>query len=172
VIRQRNAYLVSPYPEENAAARIESIRQRLLHPLEIHPVGPPARNNVKPVGALARHGETPETAPLKPAIWEALRDVRDEQLYKIDANVVDMGYVYDVNIRGQVVEVLVTMPHRGRPVYQFIAGYGGGRITEGIRERLLRIDGFRDVIVSLTWDPPWTVARMTAAGRRMIGLDD
>ena len=170
--RQRNAYLVAPYPQEDAAARIETTYRRLLHALEVRPVTPPAAGDAKPIGALARRGETRETAPLKAAIWEALRDVKDEQLYIVDANVVDMGYVCDVSVQGETVEVLVTMPHRGRPVYQFIASLGGGRVSEGIRERLLHLDGIREVIVRPTWNPPWTLARMTEAGRQTLGFDD
>ncbi|MCI0460081.1 MAG: metal-sulfur cluster assembly factor [Gemmataceae bacterium] len=169
-IRQRNAYLSGPYLQEGAAARIERLRHQLVNPLEVRPEKPPRVAAAPSVGALARPGETADTAPLKPAVWQALGEVRDEQLYKVDANVVDMGYVYDVRIRDGVVEVLVTMPHRGRPVYDFLVTRGGGRVGEGIRERLLRVKGVRDVAVHFTWDPPWTVSRLTDAGCRALGL--
>ena len=108
---------------------------------------------------------------MKAAIWRALREVRDEQLYTADANIVDLGLVYDVRWRHGTVHVLMTMPHRGRPVHDFFVTRGGGRVDAGIRERLLKIDGVRDVVVDLTWDPPWTPARLTDAGRRALGLD-
>ena len=38
-------------------------------------------------------------------------------------------------------------------------------ILEDVRERLLREAGVTDVRVNVVWDPPWTVARMTQAGR-------
>ena len=171
-IRQRNAYLVLPYPDERAAAAIERIRQRFLAPLKVEPITPPQPGETAPIGALARPGETAATAPLKKAIWEALALVQDEQLYQAAPSIVDLGYVRDVRVRGQVAEVLVTMPHRGRPVYRFLEDHGGGRVSEGIRERVLRIDGIRDVILRSTWNPPWTAARMTAEGRRIFGLDD
>jgi metal-sulfur cluster biosynthetic enzyme len=170
-IRQTNAYFVTPYPEENAGPEIESVRHRLRHPLEVRPADLPRSANARTGGSLARPGETPESAPLKPAIWNALRDVKDEQFYKADANVVDMGYIYDVRIRDGHVHVIVTMPHRGRPVYQFLAAQGGGRISEGIRERLLKLDGVVGVVVDHTWNPPWTGARLTPAGRSEMGLD-
>jgi metal-sulfur cluster biosynthetic enzyme len=81
-----------------------------------------------------------------------------------------MGYVYDVRVRGGVVTLLVTMPHRGRPVYDFLVTQGGGRVEEGIRERLLKLQGVREVFVAFTWNPPWTAARLTDAGRREMGL--
>jgi metal-sulfur cluster biosynthetic enzyme len=38
-------------------------------------------------------------------------------------------------------------------------------ILEDVRERLLREDGVREVRIKVVWDPPWTTARMTEAGR-------
>ncbi|OGV72086.1 MAG: hypothetical protein A3K19_08270 [Lentisphaerae bacterium RIFOXYB12_FULL_65_16] len=102
-------------------------------------------------------------ATLKAAIWKALREVKDAQFYTVDANVVDMGYVCDVRMQQDTVTVLVTMPHRGRPVYSFIG--------DPIRERLLALEGIREVIIDVTWDPPWSVARLTPPGRRTMGLD-
>jgi metal-sulfur cluster biosynthetic enzyme len=34
-----------------------------------------------------------------------------------------------------------------------------------VRERLLREDGVREVRINVVWNPPWTVARVTEAGR-------
>jgi metal-sulfur cluster biosynthetic enzyme len=170
-IRQRNAYVVSPYLAEGGAENLEQLRRQLLKPLEVvsKPLSP--IEDARSTGALAREGETPETAGLKSALWQKLREVRDHQLYNIDANVVDMGYVYDMSVRDGVVEVLVTMPHRGRPVYEFLVTQGGGRVDDGIYERLMRVEGVRDVVVKFTWEPAWTVARLTKAGRRMFGME-
>ena len=169
-IRQKNAYVVMEYPEVGAGRLVEELRHRLLNPVEIHAGELPKIDKASRNGTLARVGETRETATLKPAIWRALQEVRDEQLYTADANIVDMGYVYDVRMRHQTAHILVTMPHRGRPVHDFLVSQGGGRVTEGIRERLLKINGIRDVVVDLTWNPPWTVSRLTEAGRAAMGL--
>src|SRR6185312_104436 len=129
--------------------------------------GKMAANSPRP---LARPGETQATAPLKPAIWKALAEVKDEQLYKIDASIVDLGYVYDVREEGGVVSVLVTMPHRGRPEFNFLVTAGGGRVEPGIRERVLKIPGVRDVVVEFTWNPPWTVHRLSEKARGEVGV--
>lgn len=171
VLLQKNAYLLSPYPQEGAADWIQQTRHRLLNPLEVHDELPTGLANAVTSGRpLAQHGETEESAGLKPAIWKVLREVKDEQFYHIDANVVDMGYVYDVRFREGVVRILLTMPHRGRPVYQFFVTQGGGRVEEGIRERLLKLEGVKDVVVDFTWNPAWTSARLTDAGRKSLGL--
>ena len=171
-IRQRNAYVVSPFEEEGAAARLEGLRHQLLNPATLEPAQVPAVTATAGGARLARIGETPATAPLKPEIWKALGEVHDEQLYKIDANVVDLGYVYDVRERNGIVSILVTMPHEGRPRYDFLVTSGGGRIEPGIRERVLAVKGVRDVVVDFTWNPPWTTARLSDAGRRALGLPE
>ena len=48
----------------------------------------------------------------------------------VDANIVDLGYVYDVRYRSGVGHVVVTMPHRGRPVHEFLVTQGGGRVND------------------------------------------
>src|SRR5262249_33137799 len=100
-----------------------------------------------------------------------LRGVRDEQLYAADANVVDLGLIYDVRWRHGTAHVLMTMPHRGRPVHDFFVTRGGGRVEDGIPGRLLRLDPVRGVLRDLTLGPPGTPARLTDAGRRALGLD-
>ncbi len=170
-IRQRNAYFFGGYEGADAATHIEQLRHQLLHPLEVHLAQPRAMTAASAPRPLAHPGETPSTATLKPAIWKALAEVKDEQLYKIDAGIVDLGYIYDVREQAGVVSVLVTMPHRGRPEYNFLVTAGGGRIEPGIRERVMKIPGVRDVVVEHTWNPPWTVHRLSEKGRRELGLD-
>ncbi len=169
-IRQKNAYLVLPYEGPDAANKIERLRHQLQNPLEVHAAELPRGVTGNSRGALAKTGESEQTASLKRAIWDALRGVRDEQLYKIDANVVDMGYVYDVREHNGTVSVLVTMPHRGRTEYNFLVSAGGGRVEPGIRECLLKLKGVKHVLVDFTWNPPWTVSRLTDVGRRALGL--
>ena len=172
---QRNAYLTSAYPEENAPALVEGLRQRLVQPVEVAVDSIPRLGNLPATAAstesrLARGGETASSAPLKNAIWETLRGVKDEQIYAADANIVDMGYVHDVRVRGGTVHVVISMPHPGRPIYDYLVFRGGGRVDDGIRERLLRLEGIDQVVVEPTWNPPWTAARASDAGRRVLGL--
>ena len=164
---QRNAYLVEPYTTEEGAERIESWRQRFLSPLRVQAAAEslPAEliAGAKANGVLARPGEGTHARDLKRAIWSALREVRDEMFYTVDANVVDMGYIYDVRLRGETVQVLMTMPHRGRPKYMFLGQH--------VRTRLERLPDVHSVVVDLTWDPPWTPDRLSDAGWGVMGLD-
>ena len=158
VLKQRNAYLLGPY---RGPAQVEETRQRMLTPLAASPdtYEGPARGGS---GQLARPGETEESAPLKPAIWAALREARDQQFMQVDANPVDMGYVYDVRVEGDLVRVLMTMPHRGRPKYGFVAN--------PMRACLLQLEGVREVVIECAWEPAWTVHRLSTRGRENLGL--
>lgn len=170
-IHQRNAYVVAPYAATDGGKYFERMRRQLLHPPKVASSRQIQVANVQATGSLASEGETDDMGAFKRRLWQVLRDVRDEQLYTIDANIVDLGYVYDLRVRDGVVEVLVTMPQRGRPMYEFLVTQGGGRVNDGIYERLKRVEGVRDVVVKFTWQPAWTVARLTAAGRKMLGVE-
>jgi len=101
--------------------------------------------------AAARPGEAGDSAIPKKAIWEALRDCKDEQLYNSDLSVVDLGLVYDVRVRAETVYLVMAMPNRGRP-------------------RLMRNPGVRKVVFEQTWEPGWSSNRLTEEGRRKLGV--
>lgn len=170
VLRQKNAYLLMPFPETGGSEAVERSRHALLNPLK--PVAADLPRGAKPAagpGALARPGESGDTAISKRAIWDALRDCKDDQLYTAGVSVVDLGLIYDVRVRGDVVHVIMTMPHRGRPRYGYFA-WGSGGNRQPIRQRLMKVPGVRKVIIDLVWEPEWNTNRLTDAGRKALGI--
>lgn len=87
-------------------------------------------------------------------LWAALSEVQDPEM---PINLVDLGVIYSIDEHDGVVEVDLTFTAMGCPASDFI--------LEDVRERLLREEGVREVRVKVVWDPPWTSARMTQAGR-------
>ena len=87
-------------------------------------------------------------------LWAALAEVQDPEM---PVNLVDLGLIYAIDERDGVVEVDLTFTAMGCPASDFI--------LDDVRERLLREDGVREVRVKVVWNPPWTTARMTQAGR-------
>jgi len=167
---QKSAYLATHYPEDGGAQIVEATRRQLVTPLQVQPASVRGLDTVaRAQGALGRVGETAATAngkraiALKKLVWEALREVRDDQLMTVDGNVADLGYIYDVQIAADVVHIVMTMPHRGRPQHNFLAN--------PIRDRVQQLKGVRDCVVECTWEPAWTVSRLSDAGRRALGLD-
>jgi metal-sulfur cluster biosynthetic enzyme len=87
-------------------------------------------------------------------LWAALHDVQDPEM---PINLVDLGVIYGITERNGVVDVDLTFTAMGCPASDFI--------VDDVRERLLQEPGVEDVRVNVVWDPPWTTARMTEAGR-------
>jgi metal-sulfur cluster biosynthetic enzyme len=87
-------------------------------------------------------------------LWAALSEVQDPEM---PINLVDLGVIYGIDERDGVVDVDLTFTAMGCPASDFI--------LDDVRERLLREEGVREVRVKVVWDPPWTSARMTQAGR-------
>ena len=153
---------------------IEELRGRLMNPLAVSagdlPKGIPAKESP---GRLARSGEAGDSPIPKKALWDALRDCKDAQLYTADINIVDLGLVYDVRVRGDVVTVVMAMPHRGRPRLGYFA-HGSisvhPTLSLPVRERLLKVPGVREVVVKQTWEPGWSSNQLTNEGRRKLGL--
>jgi metal-sulfur cluster biosynthetic enzyme len=87
-------------------------------------------------------------------LWAALAEVQDPEM---PVNLVDLGVIYGVTEQDGLVVVDLTFTAMGCPAADFI--------LEDVRERLLREAGVREVHVNVVWNPPWTVARMTQAGR-------
>ena len=170
VFRQHNAYLATDYPVEGGREEVAQLRHQLVNPLEIRSEDLPERGKTKPAGRLARPGETKNTSVIKSAVWKALGKVRDSQLYQLESSIVELGYVYDVRVEDGVAYILVTMPHRGRPVYDFLVTKGGGRDEEGIQEHVQRVKGIHKVVVDFTWEPGWDINRVSDKGRKALGL--
>ena len=92
-------------------------------------------------------------------VLETLRQVFDPE---VNCNIVDLGLIYGVEIEGDKVRVAMTLTTPGCPMHESIAA--------GVREALLRTDRIEDVEVEIVWDPPWSVDRVTEAGRTQLGI--
>jgi metal-sulfur cluster biosynthetic enzyme len=87
-------------------------------------------------------------------LWGALHDVQDPEM---PINLVDLGVIYGITEQNGIVDVYLTFTAMGCPASDFI--------VDDVRERLLQEPGVEEVRVNVVWDPPWTTARMTEAGR-------
>lgn len=95
----------------------------------------------------------------EPTVLDALRQVVDPEL---GCNIVDLGLVYSVEIRGDHVRVTMTLTTAGCPMHE--------SLVTGVRTVLLGLDGVREADVEVVWEPPWNPAMMTPAGRAAVGL--
>ncbi len=92
------------------------------------------------------------------AVREALGDVLDPEL---GLDVVALGLVYAVEVRGSHVRVTMTLTTPGCPLHD--------TITDDARRRVGALAGVEAVEVVLVWEPAWTPAALSAEARRALG---
>ena len=93
-------------------------------------------------------------------VTEALKEVYDPELH---CNIVDLGLVYDVEVKDGSVRILVTLTTPACPI--------GPMIIEQIQESVGLLPGVKDVDVEITFDPMWSPEMMSEEARADLGLD-
>jgi len=93
------------------------------------------------------------------AVRDALRIVIDPEL---GDNVVDLGFIYDIAVAGSAVRITMTATTPGCPATGFL--------KEGVANAAASVPGVDAVEVVMTFDPPWTEARIAPAARTLLGL--
>lgn len=91
---------------------------------------------------------------------EVLRGVIDPE---VGLDVVSLGLVHGVEVDGDRVDVSMTMTTPACPL--------GEHITLDVERRLRGLEGVREAVVRLAWDPPWTPERMSPEARASLGWD-
>lgn len=93
-------------------------------------------------------------------IMEALKAVPDPELA---ISIVDLGLVYGVEIDAKgVVTVNMTLTTIGCPLFSLI--------SDPVKKEVGKLDGVTDVLVNLSFDPPWTPERMSEAAKIHLGF--
>ena len=94
------------------------------------------------------------------AITEALRDVYDPE---IPVNIYDLGLIYELDTKptGDVL-VLMTLTAPACPV--------AGEMPGQVATRVAEVEGVGEVTVRLTWDPPWTMERLSEDAKLALDL--
>jgi probable FeS assembly SUF system protein SufT len=98
-------------------------------------------------------------------VWDTLKTCFDPE---IPVNIVDLGLVYDLVIEPAPsghsklrVKMTLTAPGCGM----------GTVIASDARQKLLYLPGVEEAEVDIVWDPPWHQSMITAAGRKVLGLE-
>jgi len=114
-------------------------------------------------GFMARAGE-PRTdgEPLatQEQVIEAIRDVYDPE---IPVNLYDLGLIYDITIAASGdVDINMTLTAPACPV--------AGELPGQVAQRVAIVEGVGEVAVTLTWDPPWDMSKMSEDARLALGI--
>ena len=92
-------------------------------------------------------------------VIEVLRECYDPE---IPVNIVDLGLIYEVDIKPQRVDVKMTLTALGCPM--------AGEVMQDVRDHLLQISGVEEAGVELVYEPPWSPERMSEDARWELGI--
>jgi len=99
-------------------------------------------------------------AEIREKIIETLKGIYDPEL---PVNIYDLGLIYKIEINDDHnVFILMTLTAPGCPAAQTL-------ILE-VDEKVRQLEGVTDVLVTLTWDPPWEKSMMSEAAQLELGF--
>ena len=94
-------------------------------------------------------------------IQNVLKNIPDPE---IGVSLWDLGLIYNIDIDAKLgnVTILMTLTTIGCPLFEQIAG--------SIREAVGKLPGVKSVDVELTFEPPWSVDRMSEVAKLQLGF--
>ncbi|MCS7064361.1 MAG: putative Fe-S cluster assembly protein SufT [Methylacidiphilales bacterium] len=96
-------------------------------------------------------------------IWEVLKTCYDPE---IPVNIVDLGLIYALTLEqqpeGAVVHVKMTLTAPGCGM--------GPVIANDAQKKIAALPGVHRAQVEVVWDPPWNPSRISAEGRKKLGI--
>jgi FeS assembly SUF system protein len=98
-------------------------------------------------------------ASLEEKVLAVLKTVYDPE---IPVDIYELGLVYDLQIEGDAVKIVMTLTSPACPVAGVLPGQ--------VKERVQGIPGVGKVDVELVWEPPWDMNRMSEAARLQLGF--
>jgi len=97
----------------------------------------------------------------KKDVENVLKKIPDPE---IGVSLWDLGLVYTIDIdkkKGRV-EILMTLTTVGCPLFE--------QIADPIRHNVGKLKGVKKVVVTLTFEPPWTVDRLSESAKAQLGF--
>ena len=99
-----------------------------------------------------------KTPATKVTVMKALKGVLDPEL---NVSIIDLGLVYNVEVKKEAVRILMTLTTIGCPLFSLI--------EQDIYNKLHTI-GLSDVKITLTFDPPWAMEKMSEKAKATLGI--
>lgn len=146
-----------------------TITQALGGSFTVNVYGNLARVDGKDADALGKETKSvledlPVDASLEDKIWAQLKTCFDPE---IPVNIVDLGLIYECKINPTendkntvAIKMTLTAPGCGM----------GPVLAADVKQKLLTIPEISDVIVGVTFDPPWEQSKMSDAAKLQLGM--
>lgn len=96
----------------------------------------------------------------KKLLWKELKKIPDPEL---GISIVDLGLIYGLEADKEgTVTVNMTLTTMGCPLFELISG--------PIQENLGKVKGVKEVVVELTFEPPWSPDKMSKEAKVKLGF--
>jgi len=96
----------------------------------------------------------------KQEVMKVLKKCYDPE---IGISLVDLGLIYDVQVKNDKVRIKMTLTTPGCPMHSFM--------IKDVEENVKKLKGVKEVKVELVWDPPWTPDRMSKEAKKKLGFE-
>lgn len=99
--------------------------------------------------------------PTKAQIEEILKNIPDPE---IGVSLWDLGLVYEIGIdpKTGTIRILMTLTTVGCPLFELI--------EQPIQAEISKLEGVKKVDVDLTFEPPWSMDRMSDDAKAQLGF--
>lgn len=95
----------------------------------------------------------------KEEVLQKLNEINDPD---IGIGIVDLGLIYKIDITGGKIDVTMTLTTPLCPL--------GGTFERQVKEKIPLSDAVKKVTVQFTFDPPWSMDRMTPDVKMKLGI--
>lgn len=95
----------------------------------------------------------------KKQVEAVLKTIPDPE---IGVSLWDLGLIYDIHVKGDTIEIIMTLTTVGCPLFSLI--------SEPIKNEVGKLPGIKDVHVELTFEPPWNMDRMSKSAKQQLGF--
>lgn len=95
----------------------------------------------------------------KKQIEKVLKNIPDPE---IGVSIWDLGLIYDITIQEGKVAIRMTLTTLGCPLFDLIAN--------PIKEETGKLPGVKSVDVELTFEPPWSMDRVSEKAKEQLGI--
>ncbi|MCL5019341.1 MAG: iron-sulfur cluster assembly protein [Patescibacteria group bacterium] len=96
---------------------------------------------------------------IKTLVYSVLKTIPDPEL---GVSIWDLGLIYKVDVKSGDVSILMTLTSMGCPLFDVI--------ETTIREKINSIKGVAKVFIDVTFEPPWSISKMSKKAKTQLGF--
>ncbi len=94
----------------------------------------------------------------KEDVYEAIKTVIDPE---VGFDIVSLGLIYDAIVKGDHVDVKMTLSTRGCPLHEMM--------VQWVKDAVLKLPDVNSVDVEVVWEPAWNISMASDEVKKALG---